>query len=316
MSVWKPFGKNSPWNTPIPKRPAIDRNSRKMVADLSLTNAYPDQPAGKLGVSTKRWSIPVYEVDETKVKWQQIHYSLFHKFCHPQFLIDEAPIPPRALPDPEGDSHMTIINKERTRCWDFWALRKLKGKWVARSGRGFDLRGTGVLKPGEGACRAAGFPLIAGLIRPEEIAQGRIEHALAFAYNAPKHGVYVQPASLSDGLSTRAGAIPEGARLQLDPALDLDRLALKPAARIVARALQEYGMFLGDGAGGFACYAEVFPGRKNRWEGVLDNFDLFNVPTERFRVLKLGALHSEGIPPDWPTDKQLRENPTFFSRYN
>ena len=195
-------------------------------------------------------------------------------------------------------------------------MKKLDGHWVARSGRTFDLRGKGVIKPGEGACRAAGFPLIAGLIRPEEIKQGRIEHALVFAYNAPKHRAYVYPASNSDGKSTRPGAIPEGAGLLLDPSLDIDSLGLKPAAKIIAKALQEYGMYLGDGAGGFACYAEVFPGRKSKWEGILDNFDLFNIPTEEFRVLKLGKLHCEGIPLDWPTDKQMKKNPGFFARYN
>lgn len=316
MNAWRPFNKNSPWNTPISKNPAIDKDSKKMIADIFKTNSYPDQPAGKLGVSTKQWSIPVYEVDETKVKWQKIHYSLFHKFCHPQFLIDEAPIPTRALPDRQGDAHLTIVNKARTLAWDFWALQKLNGKWIARSGRAIDLRGTGVLKPGEGACRAAGFPLLAGLIRPEEVKQGRIEHALVFAYNSPRHGAYVQPASNSDGTSTRAYAIPEGARLQLDPTVDIDSLKLKPAAKVIARALQEYGMFLGDSAGGFACYAEVFPGRKSKWDGVLDNLDLFNIPTEKFRVMKLGKIHSAGIPLDWPTDKQMKENPKFFCRYN
>ncbi|MFH1074083.1 MAG: hypothetical protein V1752_03245 [Candidatus Firestonebacteria bacterium] len=316
MKTWRPFSKYSPWNTVVSKNPKIDPNSKKMIADLFLTNSYPDQPAGKLGASIRKWSIPVYEVEDKKVKWSKINYSLFHKFCHPQFLIKKAPIPTGALPDPEGDSHMTIMNKSKTKCWDFWSLKKFNGKWLARSGREFDLKGKGVLKPGEGACRAAGFPLIAGLIRPEEIKQGKIEHALVFGYNRPKRGVYVYPASNTDGTSTRAGAIPEGARLQLDPALDLDKLKLKPAAKIIAKALQEYGMYLGDSSGGFAVYGEVFPGKKSKWEGILDNFDLFNIPTEKFRVLKLPKLHSEGIPLDWPTDKILKKNPGFFARYN
>jgi len=261
MKVWRPFSKSSPWNTVIPKNPKLDPCSKKMIADLFLTNTYPSQPAGKLGVSTREWSIPVYEVEEKKTKLCEINYSLFHKFCHPQFLIKKAPVPATALPDSAGDSHLTILNKARTKCWDFWSLKKIDGQWLARSGREFDLRGKGVLKPGEGGCRAAGFPLIAGLIRPEEIAQGKIDHALVFGYSTPKRGVYVYPASNSDGISTRAGAIPEGARLQLDPALDLDRLKLKPAAKIIAKALQKYGMYLGDCSGGFSVYAEVFPGK-------------------------------------------------------
>ncbi|OGF48907.1 MAG: hypothetical protein A2231_10475 [Candidatus Firestonebacteria bacterium RIFOXYA2_FULL_40_8] len=316
MRVWRPFSKDSPWNTVISKNPKIDKNSKKMVADLFLTNSYPDQPAGKIGVSTRRWSIPVYHVDEKKVKWSKIHYSLFHKYCHPQFLFNKAPIPASAKADKERDAHMTILNKSLTKCWDFWALTKFNGKWLARSGKEFSLTGKGVQKPGEGGCRAAGFPLIAGLIRYEEIKQGKIEHSLVFGYNTAKRGVYCYPACNSDGTSTRPGAIPEGARLQLDPSVDIESLNLKPAAKIIAKALQEYGMYLGDCSGGFAVYAEVFPGKKSKWEGVLDNFDLFNIPTKKLRVLKLPEMHTEGIPLDWPTDKMLKKDPGYFNHYN
>ena len=60
MKAWRPFSKNSPWNMPIPKNPKLDLRSKKMVADLFLTNSYPSQPAGKLGLATRVWSIPVY----------------------------------------------------------------------------------------------------------------------------------------------------------------------------------------------------------------------------------------------------------------
>ena len=43
--------------------------------------------------------------------------------------------------------------------------------------------------------------------------------------------------------------IPEGARVQLDPALDLDSLSLTPWQKVIARALQRYGMYLADTAG-------------------------------------------------------------------
>jgi hypothetical protein len=315
MKYWRPFSRTSPWNKKIPANPAIDPDSPRMIADLFLTNSYPTQPAGRIGVNVSQWSVPVYTVDEKKVPWSEIHYSYRIKFCHPQHLVRKAPIPPDAVPDPEGDSHLCVVNTSLTHSWDFWGARRIKGKWLVRSAREFDLRGSGVLKPGEGACRAAGFPLIAGLIGYDEIASGRIDHALVFAYGAPKHGVYVYPASNSDGTSTRAGAIPEGARLQLDPKLDLDRLNLKPAAKIIAQALQQYGMFLGDGGGGVGLYAEVFPG-KNKWREKLGPFDLLKLPTEKLRVLKLRKHDSTGIPLNWPTDKERKKEPDLLKHYN
>jgi hypothetical protein len=79
--------------------------------------------------------------------------------------------------------------------------------------------------------------------------------------------------------------------MQLDPDLDLDQFDLKPAARIIARALQEYGMFLGDGADGFALYAENFTGeRPDLWDGVLDSADLAAIPTRHLQVLTMPPL--------------------------
>ncbi len=297
-TCWRPFSDKSPWNTRIPANPAIDSRSGIMINDLSLCSC-----KGKIGMNINEWSIPVFYVDDRTTRWSEISYSYAKKFCHPH-LLESAPIPKHAKPDPQGDAHLCIINESKTKSWDFWALKKYEGKWLARSARGFDLRGTGVLKPGEGACRAAGFPLIAGLIRPEEIKQGIIEHALVFAYDIPKRGAYVTPASNSDGMSTREGAIPEGARLQLNPKLDIEKLNLNPAAKIIARALQEYGMFLGDGAGDIAIYAENFAYKaKSPWQGILSEKDLYGIPYDELRVLKLPGIQNKGIPLDWPSDK-------------
>jgi hypothetical protein len=303
--MWRPFSNNSPWNTKISENPEIDPNSDKMIADL-----FKSVSKGKIYININNWSIPVFYVNEKKTKWVDIHYSYFHKFCHPQ-LLKKAPIPKEAFPDPKEDAHLCIVNNSKTLAWDMWGVKKIEGKWVIKSGRKWNLKGSGVLKPGEGACRASGFPLLAGLIRYDEIKDGKINHALVFAYDYPKRGVYVYPASISDGMGTRPGAIPEGARLQLNPSLDISRLNLKPAARIIAKALQEYGMFLGDGAGGIALYAENFVGRpKNLWKGILKETDLLGIPVEEFRVLKLPKLESKGIPLDWPTDKMK-----VFDRY-
>ncbi len=117
--------------------------------------------------------------------------------------------------------------------------------------------GTGI-QPGGFSTRASGFVNIAGLIRPTELGAGAIRHALTFAYPFTKDGGPVAPATASDGrASTQDGwgglarpanalPIPEGARVQLDPALDLDALDLLPWQKAVARALQVYGMFLAD----------------------------------------------------------------------
>ena len=73
----------------------------------------------------------------------------------------------------------------------------------------------------------------------------------------------------------------QGQVLQLDPALDLDAFGLTPAARCIARALQEFGAVAVDGAHG-----NVIVG----WE----NGELVIEPeaacTSRARLEKLGPM--------------------------
>ena len=53
------------------------------------------------------------------------------------------------------------------------------------------------------------MPYLTGLIRPWEIAQGHIDHAIAFTYNYPT-AAYVYPATKSDSRGSFPD-MPEGA---------------------------------------------------------------------------------------------------------
>jgi len=281
--TWRPFCDSSVWNTKLPTEPELDpRSDERMAFFLKSTDG------DKFWVSIDEWSIPVFEVDEHRTPWRKVSYTERTKKQHPK-LLQEAPVPVEAVPDPLRDAHLCIINESRTRAWDFWAVREYREALVVSSAVEWDLTGPGYGEPGGGGCRAAGFPLIAGLIRHEEIMAGRIDHALCFACTICAANEYVYPpATETDGQCRDPRALPEGVRFQLDPKLDLSALDLKPAAGVIARALQEYGMFLGDVSGGFGLYAENFIGKpKNLWEGILGNEDLRPVPTSRLRILRM-----------------------------
>ncbi len=88
---------------------------------------------------------------------------------------------------------------------------------------------------------------MAGVIRVSEIKQRSIPHALVLQTDNVCAKIFRAPALKTDGLSQRSDCIPEGARVQLDPALDLSKIAgLSPAERTVARALQVYGGYVID----------------------------------------------------------------------
>jgi hypothetical protein len=99
---------------------------------------------------------------------------------------------------------------------------------------------------------------------------------------------YVYPATTTDGDSESELLIPEGARVQLDPELDLEELGLSPEGLIIARALQIYGAYICDNAGTLALYAQQ---NAPEWEGRLTFDTLKNVPVDSLRVLELPAWH-------------------------
>ena len=93
------------------------------------------------------------------------------------------------------------------------------------------------------------------------------------------------------------GGIPEGAVLQLDPALDLSRFDLLPGERVVARAAQRYGMVIVDYAGGSTLYGEGLWGHPTKsWKGVLRdrNGGLDRIGAEHYRVLRLPPVVRRG----------------------
>src|SRR6185369_16299622 len=125
----------------------------------------------------------------------------------------------------DSDNHLCVIDRAQSLEWGMWAARKDKaGRWFTGLGAVTDLSGNGVAPPwfavprelDAARARASGFPLIAGLILRDEIKAGRIDHALVFAYDHCRTGLFVPPASTAqvaqlDAIDSRG--IPMGGRI-------------------------------------------------------------------------------------------------------
>ena len=123
-------------------------------------------------------------------------------------------------------------------------------------------------------------------MRPCELRRGRIDHALAFAYNFPSPA-HVYPATKSDGSGDRAADMPEGTRMQLDPSLTAQRLremGCRGPCLTIARALQRYGMYVIDNSGRPKVILEYVD--TARWRGFVDAETVSPIPLSAFRVLR------------------------------
>jgi hypothetical protein len=235
------YSATSPLNLPLRAGAPVDSRSAVMVARLA-------EEVDEKGwaISTKEYTVPVFRATpSTERKTVRVRT---------RGTVHRVPIPHDAFPSPGSDGHLAVIDSRSGCEYDFYRGRRLdNGSWEAENFNALPTSGTGIYPRGL-ATRASGFANAAGLITAAEMQRGRIEHALVFSMPSTRAGGPVRPATSSDGSTSGAGAIPEGARLQLDPALSLDRLA--PWQRVIARALQRYGMYLADTGGAVALYAQ------------------------------------------------------------
>ncbi|WP_232423291.1 hypothetical protein [Mycobacterium sp. 155] len=157
----------------------------------------------------------------------------------------QVPIPDGAAPNTGSDGAMVIIDESTRKVFEFWRAERSGSQWTASWGAVNDLDGSGW----GGSSTGSGASRLAGVIRVAEIQEGVIPHALALQSDNVCARVFRAPAIKTDGQSTRSDCIPEGARLRLDPAVDLNALNLTSAERTVARALQVYGAYVVDAGG-------------------------------------------------------------------
>jgi hypothetical protein len=292
---------DSPLNSRIPADARIDPDSSAMVKGLFA--------AGDTSfvVNLRKFSSTVYFADSQTPRYD-VAVPCGDDWGVGVSQLAGVPIPAWAEASndssgeeapPEGcgeasslDNHMVVLDLSGRCEYDMWQARRTGDTWVASWANAISLDSTGIYPNGMSS-RGSGFAFLGGVIWPDELRQGRIEHALTFAYPFTKAGGPVPPATDSDGESSEAFAIPEGARLRLDPTLDLTRLGLSTAEYAIARALQEYGMYLVDNAGdaGVALYA-VDPRSfgSDPYGDILPQGDypaLAGIPLDRLQVLEL-----------------------------
>ncbi len=273
------FAADSPWNLPIPADPRLDEDSADMVAALTED--------GSAYALTQEFGVPVYEVDSSTPAVPVTCTETWGP-CP----LEEAPvrIPEEATPSPGSDGSLVVIDHAAGRVYDFWQAEKTSdGEWVATWGTYAPFGGDG---SGQGGgATAAGINLLAGLVRLEEIDAGQIDHALALVSDKSCPEVFRYPALKTDGHASVPPCIPQGARVQLDPGIDVESIpGITPGELAVARALQTHGGYVRDSAGTAMGIVFEMPTDDNDVyrevaEFPWDYYDMPHVPWDRLQVL-------------------------------
>ncbi len=151
----------------------------------------------------------------------------------------------------DGDCHLLVVHEPTHKLYEMWRANMSGGELQGGCTAVWDLQKSYTDGRGENctSADAGGFPVAAMAWTADEVAKGSIDHAIRFILpnSRIRRGVYVHPAThASTVLHGDTDAPPYGVRLRLRADFPLDSLPTD-GARVVARALQRYGMLLADG---------------------------------------------------------------------
>ena len=225
------FPAGNVWNQDISALP-VASDSATLIAKIGLdTGLHPD-----FG-SYRGYGIPYNTVPGSQRK-VTVRFDYSSQSDHVGY-----PIPRRPRIEADSDHHMLIVNSGSCKLYEMWNVRHTRRGWRAGSGAVWKMTSNALRPDGWTSADAAGLPILPGLVRYPEVAAGVIDHALRFT--APQtRNAHIYPARHDAGSGSSVSLPPMGLRVRLKSSFDLSQLS--PQARVVAVALQHYGMILAD----------------------------------------------------------------------
>ncbi len=271
-ACWRPYGSSSPFNRPITRTERLHPRSSQIIARTLTLGRIADSVSAP---DTRRdWYHPIYystaddpafTIECTNPDWGT---------CEVEGMVVR--IPDAARQAAGGDGHLSVIEQHTGWEYDLWKVSsKPAGGGTLRTEWGGRTRADGDGLRSDAT--AAHFGLAAGVVRPEELVAGEINHALFLlvgcAAREPVFPATGKGAACSD--QTDAPAI--GHRFWLDMTDgEIDALRLPEWKKTILRALAHYGGYVGD-TGGNEAFAIGFQsgssytsfGQRDPWRSFL-----------------------------------------------
>jgi hypothetical protein len=233
------FPADNVWNTAIDTLP-VDPNSSAYVATIGATKpVHPDFGTVYNGAPN---GIPFIAVGGSQAKVPVSFNYAGASDPGPYPIPPDVPI--EGGPQAGGDRHVLVLDCTAGKLYELFAAHpNTDGSWAAGSGAVFDVRGNSMRPSTWTSADAAGLPILAGLVRYDQVAAGEIAHALRFT--APQtRNTFIWPARHQASSLSGTQYPPMGQRFRLKS--NVNTSSFGPNVQIILRALKKYGMFLAD----------------------------------------------------------------------
>ncbi len=220
-------------------------------------------------------------------------------FYVPDCDLSPMPVPARGVLEGEtgyecrggGDCHLIVHDVAENKLYEMWKANLIDATFQGGCLAVWDVARTyGPTLRGDQCSSAdgAGFPIAPLLFTADEVAAGEIAHAIRFVLpNDRVRRAFVRPATHATDTTGPANAPAYGVHLRLAASYPVESLPTE-GARVVARALQRYGMYHADG-GEWTLTAQSDRTSTAKWAGLLGPDDLADLQVEDFEVIDHGA---------------------------
>ena len=145
-----------------------------------------------------------------------------------------------------GDRHLIVVDPVNRRLHEFWQARRTDAGWEASQASTFDLASNTLRPERWTSSDAAGLPIFPAVARYDEVARGRVAHAMRVTVRRTRRE-FVYPARHAASSLTDSNLPRMGERLRLRK--DFDTSQFPPHARAILEGLKRYGMFVADNGG-------------------------------------------------------------------
>ncbi len=233
------FPDDNPWNLPVDTA-RVDPNSDQIVAQIGPGKAlHPDFGANWNGGP---FGIPYVVVNEDQARVMVTFDYADESDPGPYPIPRDAPIEGGSSSD--GDRHILVVDRTGWKLYElFAAYPQGNGSWHAGSGAIFDLSSNALRPAGWTSADAAGLPILAGLVRYDEVEAGAIRHALRFTVSRTRRA-YLAPARHWASSDTDPLRPPMGMRMRLKAGFATGGFPVR--VQVILQALKTYGMIVAD----------------------------------------------------------------------
>ena len=283
LNGFVPFTGSSLWNTDISSAP-VDPNSNSIISNwVGSVNLHPD------------WGTdPTYGIPYVVVNGSQplvnVNLGAYPSESDPGPMPVPADAPVEGGSSSTGDRHVLVLDNGNCFLYELYnSSVNPNGTWNADSTAVWDLLSNEQRPYTWTSADAAGLPVFPGLVRYDEVAAGKIQHA--FRFTLPKtSAAFTPPASHWAATSSDPTSPPMGMRLRLKSSYDIS--SFDTQMQVILTAMKTYGLILADN--GSALF--VTGASDSRWGSDLES--LKTVPAAAFEVVQMNPVYANA---NYPT---------------